>query len=53
MALLEVDWANRYEPKPDRNVELRQKLIDQAKQKPRCGYRRLLALLERRGTKHF
>ena len=39
----------RYEPKPDRNEELRQKLIDLAKQKPRYGYRRLQALLVRCG----
>ena len=48
--LLEVDRSSYgYEPKPDRNLELRQKLIELAKQKPRYGYRRLLALLERRG----
>ena len=48
--LLEVDRTSyRYEPYPDRNVELRQELIELAKQKPRYGYRRLLALLERRG----
>lgn len=39
----------RYEPKPDRDEELRQKLIELARQKPRYGYRRLQALLERRG----
>ena len=48
--LLEVDRTSyRYEPKPDRNAELRQKLIELARQKPRYGYRRLQALLERRG----
>ena len=48
--LLGVDRTSyRYEPQPDRNVELRQKLIELAKQKPRYGYRRLLALLGRRG----
>ena len=48
--LLEVDRSSyRYEPQPDRNAELRQKLIELAKQKTRYGYRRLLALLERRG----
>ena len=48
--LLEVDRTSyRYEPQPDRNVELREKLIELAKQKPRYGYRRLLALLGRRG----
>jgi putative transposase len=39
----------RYEPKPDRNAELRQKLIELARQKPRYGYRRLAVLLERNG----
>lgn len=48
--LLEVDRSSyRYEPKPDRNAELRRRLIELARQKPRYGYRRLLALLERRG----
>lgn len=48
--LLKVDRTSyRYEPKPDRNEELRQKLIELARQKPRYGYRRLQALLERRG----
>ena len=48
--LLEVDRSSyRYEPKPDRNAELREKLIALAKQKPRYGQRRLLALLKRRG----
>lgn len=48
--LLGVDRTSyRYEPQPERNAELRQKLIELAKQKPRYGYRRLLALLQRRG----
>jgi putative transposase len=48
--LLEVDRTSyRYEPQPDRNAELREKLIELAKQKPRYGYRRLHALLGRRG----
>jgi putative transposase len=48
--LLELDRASyRYAPQPDRNAELREKLIELAKQKPRYGYRRLLALLKRRG----
>ena len=38
----------RYEPRPDRNAELREALITIAKQKPRYGYRRLHALLTRR-----
>ena len=45
-----VDRAsNRYEPKPDRNAELREELVKLARQKPRFGYRRLHAVLERRG----
>jgi putative transposase len=48
--LLEVDRSGyRYEPQPDRNAKVREKLIELAKQKPRYGYRRLLALLQRRG----
>jgi putative transposase len=48
--LLDLDRASyRYEPQPDRNAELREKLVELAKQKPRYGYRRLWALLERRG----
>jgi putative transposase len=39
----------RYEPRPDRNVELRGELVKLARQKPRYGYRRLHVLLERRG----
>jgi putative transposase len=39
----------RYEPRPDRNIELREELVKLARQKPRYGYRRLHALLERRG----
>jgi putative transposase len=39
----------RYEPRPDRNVELRDELLKLARQKPRYGYRRLHVLLERRG----
>jgi putative transposase len=48
--LLGVDRSSyRYEPKPDRNAELRKELIKQAQQKPRFGYRRLHAILQRRG----
>jgi len=48
--LLEVDRSSyRYEPQPDRDAQLRQELIKLARQKPRFGYRRLAALLERRG----
>ena len=39
----------RYEPRPDRNAELRDELVKPARQKPRYGYRRLHAVLERRG----
>ena len=39
----------RYEPRPDRNAELRSELVKLARQKPRYGYRRLHVLLERRG----
>jgi putative transposase len=39
----------RYEPRPDRNIELREELVKLARQKPRYGYRRLHALLERKG----
>jgi putative transposase len=39
----------RYEPRPDRNIALREELVKLARQKPRYGYRRLHALLERRG----
>lgn len=41
----------RYRPRPDHNAELRQKLVTLARQKPRYGYRRLCALLERSGCK--
>jgi putative transposase len=39
----------RYEPRPDRNPELREELVKLAGQKPRYGHRRLHGLLERRG----
>ncbi len=48
--LLGEDRASyRYEPRPDRNAELREELVKLARQKPRYGYRRLHAVLERRG----
>jgi putative transposase len=48
--LMELDRSSyRYEPGPDRNAELRQELVTLARQKPRYGYRRLHAMLERRG----
>ncbi len=39
----------RYEPRPDRDAELREALVKLARQKPRYGYRRLHAVLSRRG----
>jgi putative transposase len=39
----------RYEPREDRNQQLRTKLTELARQKPRYGYRRLGVLLERNG----
>jgi putative transposase len=40
--LNQIDRSSyRYEPKPDRNAELRQKLTALAREKPRYGYRRL------------
>jgi putative transposase len=48
--LLGVERSSyRYEPMPDRNAELRGELLKLARQKPRYGYRRLHALLSRRG----
>ncbi len=41
----------RYEPRSDRNAQLREELLVLARQKPRYGYRRLHALLERKGQK--
>jgi len=50
--LLDLDRSSyRYESRPDRNAELRQQLITLARQKPRYGYRRLWAVLARRGHK--
>jgi putative transposase len=48
--LVELDRSSyRYEPRRDHNTELRQELVSVARQKPRYGYRRLHALLSRRG----
>ena len=48
--LLDVERTSyRYEPRPDRNAELREALVQLARLKPRYGYRRLHALLSRRG----
>lgn len=50
--LLDLDRSSyRYEPRPDEDTQVRQDLIELARQKPRFGYRRLGALLERRGHK--
>ncbi len=48
--LLELDRSSyRYQPQPDQNVKRREELVALARQKPRFGYRRLGALLEKRG----
>jgi hypothetical protein len=48
--LLGVERSSyRYELRPDRNIALREELVKLARQKPCYGYRRLHALLERRG----
>ncbi len=48
--LFAVDRSTyRYEPQPDRNAQLRGEMIALARQKPRYGYRRLHALLNRQG----
>lgn len=50
--LLELDRATyRYEARPDSNSQLREALLELARQKPRYGYRRLWAILDRRGWK--
>ena len=48
--LLDLDRGSyRYEQRPDRNAPLREALVALARQKPRYGYRRLHALLTKRG----
>ena len=48
--LLDVDRSSvRYEARPDRNSELRKRLVVLAQKKPRYGYRRLWVLLRREG----
>jgi putative transposase len=48
--LLELDRSTyRYEAQPDANEQLREALVTLARQKPRYGYRRLWAILTRRG----
>lgn len=50
--LLDLDRATyRYEARPDSNSQLREALLALAKEKPRYGYRRLWAILDRRGWK--
>ena len=39
----------RYEPKPDRNTQLRSRLTELARQRPRFGYRRLGVFLKNNG----
>jgi len=48
--LVNLDRSSyRYEPRRDHNAQLREGLVSLARQKPRYGYRRLHALLTRRG----
>ncbi len=48
--LVDIDRGSyRYEPRPDHNATLRDELVSLARQKPRYRYRRLHALLTRRG----
>jgi putative transposase len=48
--LLDMDRSSyRYESRPDHNSLLREELITLARQRPRFGYRRLWALLVKRG----
>jgi putative transposase len=48
--LLEIDRSScRYEARPDKDEDLRRVLVALAHQKPRYGYRRLWAVLTKRG----
>ena len=48
--LLDLDRSTyRYDARPDGNQQLREALVALARQKPRYGYRRLWAILTRRG----
>jgi putative transposase len=48
--LLDLNRASyRYDARPDHNGKLREELVALARQKPRFGYRRLWAILTRRG----
>ena len=50
--LLELDRSTyRCRARPDANSQLREALLALAREKPRYGYRRLWAILERRGWK--
>jgi putative transposase len=50
--LIALDRSSyRYEPRSDHNAALRQELVNLARQKPRYGYRRLHALVTKRGFK--
>ncbi len=48
--LVDLDRSSyRYEPRSDHNAKLRQEMVELARHRPRYGYRRLHALLTRRG----
>lgn len=50
--LVDLDRSSyRYQSRLDHNAELRRELVSLARQKPRYGYRRLHALIERRGLR--
>jgi putative transposase len=47
----DTEASYRYEARPDGNSQLREALLELARQKPRCGYRRLWAIPGRRGCR--
>jgi putative transposase len=48
--LVDLDRSSyQYNPRPDHNAQLREKLVLLARHRPRYGYRRLHALLSRQG----
>jgi putative transposase len=48
--LVDLDRSSyRYEPRPDHNARLREEIVQLARQRTRYGYRRLHALLSKRG----
>jgi putative transposase len=50
--LVDLDRSTyRYEPRPDHNTDLQQDVVELARHRPRYGYRRLHALLSRRGCR--